>query len=158
MSLHIGYFAGAGLPVSAIGIAAGGIRRLPAVVHNNRLAAQLRCQSAFRFHRLRCQLLVKAVPGGIHRLPGRVRYRGRHMAGEAGPPVRYACQYLIVRNAAGIQPQPGFIGRQRRTRYSEQCHRAVKAGRLFVQTRMQLQRVHDIRAGKAQHIVAPVAV
>src|SRR2546426_10040139 len=66
VSLHIRDFAEGHFPVSRIGITASVVHRLPAIIHNDRLAAKLFCQPALFLNSCRINLLMKAIPSRVH--------------------------------------------------------------------------------------------
>ncbi|MNC21589.1 hypothetical protein D3C75_695730 [compost metagenome] len=127
MSLQIGNFIHTHPPVPTIGVAPVLVSGLPPVVHDDRLAAYCCSQSALSFYLFRTKLLMEAVPGRIHRLPGGFRNRGRLTAGKSCPPFAHSCERFIIRMAAGIQPQNNFDMVHWRPGLRKQLHGAMEA-------------------------------
>jgi len=64
-----------GLPVAAIGVAAGPVEGLPAVVDDDRAATEFAGLAALRLDRRSVHRLMQAVPGRVHRQAPEVRHR-----------------------------------------------------------------------------------
>src|SRR5229473_2218347 len=82
---------------------------LPAIIHDESFTTKFFCQPALFLYLRSHNLLVKAIPGRIHRETGGLGNARGLIAGLGSPPVLDLFQALVIRDIARIDAQHRFV-------------------------------------------------